>query len=311
MSVMKRRTLLALAAVAVVLFGLTLSSCKDCNSGKNRGNRGKGKDPLGDRSSTGNSADKNNPDMPLNGDRSSTGSSVDKNNPDMPLNTDSSAPLISQEQELDAVLDVALMEIREVAEKVKAQKEEAKGASEKKVWVDQKSKIDAIGRADDNAKAAINESKLMNDREDGMQATMDAVMRGIARASLKAKAQEVAKAAMEAYKAIAEINRMLAAEWATVLVALLEMRSLLDETLAWANATRWAALGEENALAHTFATNMTNAKATMKKKKDTWKKDNKKDANYALNLATLERHEKKVTDAENVAANAVKNRPLA
>jgi hypothetical protein len=45
---MKRRTLLALVAVAVVLFGLTLDSCKDCNSGKNRG---KGKDPLGNGSS--------------------------------------------------------------------------------------------------------------------------------------------------------------------------------------------------------------------------------------------------------------------
>jgi hypothetical protein len=53
MSIMKRRTLLALVAIAVVLFGLTLNSCKDCNSGKNRG---KGKDLSGGGSSTGNSS---------------------------------------------------------------------------------------------------------------------------------------------------------------------------------------------------------------------------------------------------------------
>jgi hypothetical protein len=59
---MRRKTLLALVAVAVVLFGLTLNSCKDCNSGRNRG---KGKDPLGNGSSEDNLANKNNPATPL------------------------------------------------------------------------------------------------------------------------------------------------------------------------------------------------------------------------------------------------------
>jgi hypothetical protein len=97
MSIMKRRTLLALVAIAVVLFGLTLNSCKDCNSGKNRGegkdplgngssegnlgsgsstnnSGGKGKDPLGSGSSEGNLTDKNKP-VP-SGDGSLAGNSV-------------------------------------------------------------------------------------------------------------------------------------------------------------------------------------------------------------------------------------------
>jgi hypothetical protein len=62
MNITKRRTLLALVTVVVVLFGLTLSSCKDCKSDS----RSKGKDPLGDESSADNS-----------GNGSSTGSSDD------------------------------------------------------------------------------------------------------------------------------------------------------------------------------------------------------------------------------------------
>jgi hypothetical protein len=144
-------------------------------------------------------------------------------------------PMTPQEQELDALLEKALVEVRDMLTKAKAEEANAEAAERYSMAAGPRNKVNEI------LKKVL---EVANDAKNKMVGVEE-------RVSLKAKFQEVAKVVMEVAETLGKINKLLQTKQGQTL-----LNTAWDaeaEAEAWATATEWAVLGGETDKAKLFA----------------------------------------------------------